>query len=723
MKKILFILIGLVFLSTCQSKQSALQVTPGTLTFEAIGGDVQTLSISTTDAWTIKTSDSWLHVSPSAGMSSGSVNVVADVYTGSDSRTATITVIGAGNQMVQVTQNGMSSSPGKKLSDITYQLLVYSFADSDGDGWGDLKGVTQHLDYLDDLGVSALWLSPIQTAASYHGYDILDYSSIDPRLGTEADFQELIDKAKEKGIDIYMDYVLNHSGKGEWFKSAIASEDSPYRSFYVLSDNPSADVAAGKVDNYAGASSPGMGSWYTASSGDLGYKGRLHIEVDMGAKTVTVTETTAAAQEPNKSGAKCWLWYGSIAEHCGLYENGTNKYEITLDMDTDWGFLVCTSTNWASGTKWGGNGGSITFGEPFPLNNTTAADITFGGSSIQYFSSFDKSMPDLNYGPYAKASESSAFKALAESADKWVNMGVNGLRLDAVLWIYQDQTAANWSFLKQWYDRINKTYKARGGEGNIYMVGEAFAEAGKVAPYYRGLPSNFNFSFWWTVKDRIEKGKGDDFAATVIYFRNLFKDQRQDFIDAIKLSNHDEDRTGNDLGRNVAKEKLAGAVLLTSPGKPYIYQGEELGYWGSKSSDDAYIRTPIKWTRSGSVPTAALGGKVDRNMLESISVEDQLAKESSVLNVYRAFTRARNSSVALSSGDIQAVKSDAEGIGVWTRSYSGEKVLVAHNFSGSPASVTLTNFKLSEKLVSNGAVSVSGSSLTLGAYSSVVFKQ
>ena len=95
-----------------------------------------------------------------------------------------------------------------------YQLNVYSFADSDGNGWGDLNGITENLDYLKDLGVSALWLSPIQKASSYHGYNVLDYYTIDSRLGTEADFQNLINSAKAKGIDSYMDYVLNHSGKG-----------------------------------------------------------------------------------------------------------------------------------------------------------------------------------------------------------------------------------------------------------------------------------------------------------------------------------------------------------------------------------------------------------------------------------------------------------------------------------------------------------------------------
>ena len=95
---------------------------------------------------------------------------------------------------------------------------------------------------------------------SYHGYNVNDYNAINPKLGTEADFKDLISKAKAKGIGIYMDYVLNHSGSdNEWFRKACSDPSSPYRDYYVFSDNPAADVAAGKIDNYGGAKSPGMG--------------------------------------------------------------------------------------------------------------------------------------------------------------------------------------------------------------------------------------------------------------------------------------------------------------------------------------------------------------------------------------------------------------------------------------------------------------------------------
>ena len=626
---------------------------------------------------------------------------------------------------------GNNTDPDKsseKLSGITYQLNVYSFADSDGDGWGDLKGITQHLDYLDSLGATALWLSPIQTAASYHGYDILNYYEVNPKLGTEADLKELIDKAKAKDIDIYLDYVLNHSGRGEWFQSAISSPDSPYRSYYVFSDNPSADAAAGKIDNYGGAKTPGMGGWYSAAGGDIGYHGKLHFKLDAtssSAPKLTVTTTEDAAQSSNSDSSVKWFIYDGSAIR--MYKTGNNIYEITLNINNDWGVLVKDDASQWGDHKWGAKAGDqkVEWGKAKTLVKGDAAnDIIFGGSSSQYFASFDISMPDLNYGPYAKASESAAFKDLAQSADKWINMGVNGLRLDAVIWIYQNQATANASFLKQWYDRCNATYKARGGEGDIYMVGEAWEDAGKIASYYQGLPSLFGFSYWWTLKDRINSGKGSDFARTVIYFQNLYKRYRTDYIDAIKLSNHDEDRAGSDFGKNKDKMKLAGAVLLTSPGKPFIYQGEELGYWGTKERGDEYVRAPIKWSRTEKVPSKGLNGKIDNTMINGdISVEAQEADENSVLSVYKKFAKARNSYKALAKGQIEEVSSSQNAAGIWRMVYEDQKVLVIHNFSGSEVSVSVGGVAADKCIVSNGTWRISDTSLVLGPYSSALFIQ
>ena len=88
----------------------------------------------------------------------------------------------------------------KRGRDISYQLLVYSFADSNGDKCGDIRGLITKLDYLNDLGIKAIWLSPIHPAMSYHGYDVTDYSGLNPQYGTMADFEELVTKAHSLGI-------------------------------------------------------------------------------------------------------------------------------------------------------------------------------------------------------------------------------------------------------------------------------------------------------------------------------------------------------------------------------------------------------------------------------------------------------------------------------------------------------------------------------------------
>ncbi len=128
-------------------------------------------------------------------------------------------------------------SPDKKLSGITYQINIFSFKDSNGDGYGDLNGITESLDYFDKLGVTGLWLSPIHPAQSYHGYDVKDYTAIEKRYGTEEDFQNLINKAHEHNIRIYMDYVINHAGdQSVWFSDVREKgTKSEYWDYFSLS--------------------------------------------------------------------------------------------------------------------------------------------------------------------------------------------------------------------------------------------------------------------------------------------------------------------------------------------------------------------------------------------------------------------------------------------------------------------------------------------------------
>ena len=119
---------------------------------------------------------------------------------------------------------------------VVYELFVRSFADSDGDGVGDLKGVTAHLDDLRDLGVDAIWLMPIFPSPSYHGYDVTDYRGVNPDYGTLADFDALAAAAHQKGIKVILDMVLNHSSsRHPWFVNARFGADAQYRNWYVWS--------------------------------------------------------------------------------------------------------------------------------------------------------------------------------------------------------------------------------------------------------------------------------------------------------------------------------------------------------------------------------------------------------------------------------------------------------------------------------------------------------
>ena len=103
----------------------------------------------------------------------------------------------------------------------TYEIFVYSFCDSDGDGIGDLNGVRSKLDYIADLGFDAIWLTPVHPSATYHKYDVDDYYAVDPSFGTMEDYEALLKECHDKGIRVYMDLVLNHTSEDHaWFRAA-----------------------------------------------------------------------------------------------------------------------------------------------------------------------------------------------------------------------------------------------------------------------------------------------------------------------------------------------------------------------------------------------------------------------------------------------------------------------------------------------------------------------
>lgn len=153
---------------------------------------------------------------------------------------------------------------------VLYQIYPKSFQDTNGDGIGDIPGIISHLDYLKELGIDGIWLSPIcRSPQEDNGYDISDYEDIDPMFGTMADFEQLIAEADRRGISIIMDLVLNHtSDQHRWFQEAKESRDNPYHDYYIWRDGeegtPPNDLPAvfgGSAWNWV----PELGQYYYAA--------------------------------------------------------------------------------------------------------------------------------------------------------------------------------------------------------------------------------------------------------------------------------------------------------------------------------------------------------------------------------------------------------------------------------------------------------------------------
>src|SRR5687767_6005997 len=119
-------------------------------------------------------------------------------------------------------------------SAVVYQVYPRSFADSDGDGIGDLPGIRQHLDHLENLGVDVVWLSPIyRSPMDDNGYDISDYQDVDPSFGTLEDLDDLIADLHARGMKLVMDLVVNHTSSAhQWFQESRSSRDDPKRDWY-----------------------------------------------------------------------------------------------------------------------------------------------------------------------------------------------------------------------------------------------------------------------------------------------------------------------------------------------------------------------------------------------------------------------------------------------------------------------------------------------------------
>ena len=158
--------------------------------------------------------------------------------------------------------------PWHRNAALIYSLAVETFMDGDGDGIGDFAGLTRRLDYLESLGVDALWLSPSQPSPNRdHGYDVAYYYGIDSRLATSGDFADFMNEAGERGIRVLMDLVVNHTSETHpWFRDASSRRDSAFRDWYVWSDkrprNFRSEIVFSRVQKTTWSYARGTRAWY-----------------------------------------------------------------------------------------------------------------------------------------------------------------------------------------------------------------------------------------------------------------------------------------------------------------------------------------------------------------------------------------------------------------------------------------------------------------------------
>jgi glycosidase len=447
---------------------------------------------------------------------------------------------------------------------VFYEVFVRSFQDSDGDGVGDINGLIERLDYLNDgnpdttgdLGVTGIWLMPIMESPSYHGYDVVDYFKIDEEYGTEEDFRRLIEEAHARGIKVIVDLVMNHTGRDHsWFQEAL---------------DPESDQR----------------DWYVWSEESPGYRG-----------------------------------------------------------------------------PWGQ-----------PVWHEAEDDY--------YYGVFWDGMPDLNYENPEVTEE------MYEAARFWLeDMGVDGFRLDAIKHLIEDGALQeNTPATHEWLQGFFAFYKDVNPDA--FAVGEAWTSTQQVLDYTGDeVDIAFQFDLAKAAVNSSSVGLGSLFAKEM----EAVVDSYPPGQFATFLTNHDQNRVMSQLKEDENAAKVASSLLLTSPGVPFIYYGEEIGMMGEKPDED--IRRPMQWTADG--PGAGFtDGRPWRPPFEDFQERNVAAQNmdpDSLLNHYRSLIRLRGEHSALRGGDWTLVDTDPGRLYAALRHDDDETLLVLIN----PSDREVTDYGLS----------------------------
>ncbi|MEL6193176.1 MAG: alpha-amylase family glycosyl hydrolase, partial [Bacteroidota bacterium] len=290
----------------------------------------------------------------------------------------------------------------------------------------------------------------------------------------------------------------------------------------------------------------------------------------------------------------------------------------------------------------------------------------------KYYGFFWKAMPDLNlYHPPLR-------QEIMEIGKFWLDKGVDGFRLDAVKFLNREENVAdNVAFLKEFTDSMKTVNE------EVYIVGEVWDSASAIAPYLGGIPSAFNFDLATAMVTAAKTGKDSlKIVETWQRIQEQYQAHSQDYYDATFLTNHDMDRIGSEVKGNTNRMKVAASLLLTLPGTPFIYYGEELGMLGKKP--DEQIREPFLWTAEAEDPDYAKWEEVQYNSPDQlVPLSQQTKEDSSLYHHYKKLIKLRKDHKALLEGTLLPYSKEVQPqLIAFYRTIEAEKLLVIHNLSG-----------------------------------------
>lgn len=458
-----------------------------------------------------------------------------------------------------------------------YEIFVYSFYDSDGDGIGDLNGVISKLDYINDgdnstnsdLGFNGIWLMPIMPATTYHKYDVTDYYSIDPQYGTLDDFKRLVEECHKRDIHLIIDFVFNHtSAKHPWFLKAVSYLEG-------LKDGEEPDLK------------------------ECPYVGYYHFTKE---------------------------------------SNGSKSYHRA------------------------------------------------GNSDWYYECVFWDQMPDL-------ALENEQVRSEIEKIAKyWLDLGVDGFRLDAAKEYYTGEISRNAEVL-QWFTDYVKSIK-----NDAYIVAEVWDVAESISSYYEsGIPSLFNFpvsqhdGLITTTVRKLGASTGKSFAKSLLNLYEKYKGSNPAYIDAPFVSNHDTTRISAQCVNDEDQMKMSAGVLLTMNGSPFVYYGEEIGM-NSMGSKDENKRLPMQWSKTDTTGMTKGPGNADKVEQKFSPVDEQMEDPLSIYNYYKRAIRIRNENPEIARGDLSIIEELCnKDICAIKKVYQGSEIVLLYNFSKESNKVSLVD--------------------------------